>query len=225
MNIVLIEDDAMLARTLDELLRAEGHSIENLDHGDRAMTLLAPPRAGDAGHDADLVVLDLNLPGAGGLDVLAALRRHDTHTPVLILTARDGVEDRVRGLDLGADDYLAKPFALSELEARVRALLRRRGRSGPVTFGPLEFDSTTLSFRCHGEPLALPGREQRLLACLLHHAGRPVEKARLVQEAFGADNVGDNAVEVYIHRLRKRLPEPLVLRTVRGLGYVLDTRS
>ncbi|WP_026106218.1 response regulator transcription factor [Vreelandella jeotgali] len=225
MNIVLIEDDAMLARTLDELLRAEGHSIEHLDHGDRAMTLLAPPRAGDAGHDADLVVLDLNLPGAGGLDVLAALRRHDTHTPVLILTARDGVEDRVRGLDLGADDYLAKPFALSELEARVRALLRRRGRSGPVTFGPLEFDSTTLSFRCHGEPLALPGREQRLLACLLHHAGRPVAKARLVQEAFGADNVGDNAVEVYIHRLRKRLPEPLVLRTVRGLGYVLDTRS
>lgn len=173
MNIVLIEDDAMLARTLDELLRAEGHSIQHLDHGDRAMTLLAPPRAGDAGHDADLVVLDLNLPGASGLDVLAALRRHDTHTPVLILTARDGVEDRVRGLDLGADDYLAKPFALSELEARVRALLRRRGRSGPVTFGPLEFDSTTLSFRCHGEPLALPGREQRLLACLLHHAGRP----------------------------------------------------
>lgn len=225
MNIVLIEDDAMLARTLDELLRAEGHSIQHLDHGDRAMTLLAPPRTGDAGHDADLVVLDLNLPGAGGLEVLAALRRHDTHTPVLILTARDGVEDRVRGLDLGADDYLAKPFALSELEARVRALLRRRGRSGPVTFGPLEFDSTTLSFRCHGEPLALPGREQRLLACLLHHAGRPVEKARLVGEAFGADNVGDNAVEVYIHRLRKRLPEPLVLRTVRGLGYVLDTRS
>lgn len=220
MNVVLVEDDALLAQTLTELLAAEGHRVTHLDHGDRAMSLLAAQ-----GHGADIVLLDLNLPGHGGLDVLAALRQRDTETPVLILTARGGVEDRVRGLDLGADDYLAKPFALSELEARVRALLRRRGRSGVVAFGPLELDSATLSFRCHHQPLTLAPREQRILACLLHHAGQPVDKARLVQEAFGAEKVGDNAVEVYMHRLRKRLPAPLVLRTVRGLGYVLELAS
>lgn len=218
MNVVLIEDDALLAQTLGELLEAAGYRVTPLSHGDEAMSLLAAH-----GHGADIVLLDLNLPGHGGLEVLAALREHDTKTPVLILTARGGVEDRVRGLDLGADDYLAKPFALSELEARVRALLRRRGRSGVIAFGPLELDSATLSFWCHHQPLALAPREQRMLACLLHHAGQPVDKAHLMQEAFGAEHVGDNAVEVYIHRLRKRLPAPLVLRTVRGLGYVLET--
>lgn len=218
MNVVLIEDDALLAQTLDELLEADGYCVTHLDHGDQAMATLAAKR-----HGADLVLLDLNLPGYSGLEVLEALRRHDTETPVLILTARGGVEDRVRGLDLGADDYLAKPFALSELEARVRALLRRRGRGGVTTFGPLELDSATLSFRCHRQPLALAPREQRILACLLHHAAQPVEKSQLIQEAFGAEKIGDNAIEVYIHRLRKRLPEPLVLRTVRGLGYVLET--
>lgn len=218
MNVVLVEDDALLAQTLGELLEADGYGVTHLDHGDQAMAALTARR-----HGADLVLLDLNLPGCSGLAVLEALRQHDTDTPVLILTARGGVEDRVRGLDLGADDYLAKPFALSELEARVRALLRRRGHSGVIAFGPLELDSATLSFRCHNQPLALAPREQRMLACLLHHAGQPVEKTHLMQEAFGAETVGDNAVEVYIHRLRKRLPAPLVLRTVRGLGYVLET--
>lgn len=222
MHIVLIEDDTMLAQTLSELFASEGYRPTHLAHGDRAMALLAPSEAADSAHGADLVVLDLNLPGPGGLEVLEALRKHDTETPVLILTARGGVEDRVRGLDLGADDYLAKPFALSELEARVRALLRRRGRGGVIAFGPLELDTATLSFRCHRRELSLPPREQRLLACLLQHAGQPVDKAHLVAEAFGADSVGDNAIEVYMHRLRKRLPAPLVLRTVRGLGYALE---
>lgn len=219
MKLLLVEDDALLAESLLALLRDHGHRVEHLPRGDTALARLA-----DHEHGIDLVLLDLNLPGAGGLEVLEALRRHDSETPVLVLTARGAVEDRVRGLDLGADDYLAKPFALDELEARVRALLRRHARATRLTLGPLEFDATTLGFTIDGAPFPLPPREQRLLACLLRHAGEPVEKARLAEEAFGGEPLGDNAIEVYVHRLRKRLPaERLALRTVRGLGYLLET--
>ncbi|MYL24928.1 response regulator [Halomonas alkaliantarctica] len=217
-HIVLVEDDAVLAETLSELLRGDGYRLTHFDHGSEAMALLSRPA-----HEAHLVLLDLNLPGYGGLEILDALRRHDRETPVLILTARGAVEDRVSGLDLGADDYLAKPFALSELEARVRALLRRQSQPhGLLMLGPLALDPTSLSFTLDNQPLALPPREQRVLACLLRHAGQPVEKSRLVVEAFNEANIGDNAIEVYIHRLRKRLPAPLKLLTVRGLGYLLD---
>ena len=123
MKLLLVEDDPLLAETLSDAMHLEQFTVTTLDDGDQARALLSRP-----GHGTDLVLLDLNLPGASGLDVLAALRRHDSDTPVLIITARGAIEDRVRGLDLGADDYLAKPFALDELEARVRALLRRRGR-------------------------------------------------------------------------------------------------
>jgi two-component system response regulator TctD len=133
------------------------------------------------------------------------------------------VEDRVRGLDLGADDYLAKPFALDELEARVRALLRRRERGQALQVGPLNFDATAQRFTLDGAALPLPPREQRLLACLMRHGGEPVDKARLVEEAFQGEPMGDNAIEVYIHRLRKRLAGgAIALRTVRGLGYLLE---
>lgn len=221
MKLLLVEDDTLLADSLLELLRGEGYRVNHLSDGDTALARLAT-----AGHGVDLVLLDLNLPGAGGLEVLEALRHHDRETPVLILTARGAVADRVRGLDLGADDYLGKPFALDELEARVRALLRRHARTTRLTLGPLELDATTLGFTLGGEPFPLPPREQRLLACLLRHAGEPVEKSRLAEEAFGGEPMGDNAIEVYVHRLRKRLPtEQLCLRTVRGLGYLLETGS
>ncbi|WP_192036754.1 response regulator transcription factor [Halomonas sp. YLGW01] len=218
MKLLLIEDDPLLAETLGDAMRLEQFSVTTLDDGDRALAHLSAP-----GHDADLVLLDLNLPGTGGLEVLAALRRHDSDTPVLIITARGAIEDRVRGLDLGADDYLAKPFALDELEARVRALLRRRGRTQTLRVGGLSFDPEAQRFTLDDKTLALPPREQRLLACLMRNAGAPVDKARLAEDAFAGEAMGDNAIEVYIHRLRRRLKDSDVsLRTVRGLGYLLE---
>ncbi|APE32003.1 DNA-binding response regulator [Halomonas aestuarii] len=218
MTLLLVEDDALLAETLADALRLEGHEVRHLDDGETARARLSDP-----GHGVAMVLLDLNLPGCGGLEVLQALRRHDRDTPVLILTARGAVEDRVRGLDLGADDYLAKPFALDELEARVRALLRRRTPTTELTVGSLVLDTRHQRFTLEGEPLALPPREQRLLACLMQHAGEPVDKARLAEEAFQGAAMGDNAIEVYVHRLRKRLGSTgPALRTVRGLGYLLE---
>ncbi|WP_458526811.1 response regulator transcription factor [Onishia taeanensis] len=220
MKLVLIEDDPLLAETLGDAMRLEQFTVTTLDDGDQALALLSEP-----GLDADLVLLDLNLPGASGLEVLAALRRHDSDTPVLIITARGAIEDRVRGLDLGADDYLAKPFALDELEARVRALLRRRGRRQTLRVGGLGFDPEAQRFTLDDTRLALPPREQRLLACLMRHAGTPVDKARLAEDAFAGEVMGDNAIEVYVHRLRRRLKDSDVrLHTVRGLGYLLEAK-
>lgn len=218
MNLLLVEDDRLLAETLTDVLRLDGYRVMALDDGE-----LARQRLEAAGHGHDLILLDLNLPGCSGLDILAALRRHDRATPVLILTARGAIEDRVRGLDLGADDYLAKPFALDELEARVRALLRRQTRGTTLQVGALAFDSLAQRFTLADEPLDLPPREQRLLTCLMRHTGEPVDKARLAAEAFAGDAMGDNAIEVYVHRLRRRLAASDVeLRTVRGLGYLLE---
>ncbi|MDW7746407.1 response regulator transcription factor [Halomonas sp.] len=218
MTVLLVEDDALLAETLVDTLGLEGHAVCHLSDGDAARARLSVP-----GHGVELVLLDLNLPGCSGLAVLEALRRHDRDTPVLILTARGAVEDRVRGLDLGADDYLAKPFALDELEARVRALLRRRSPDPQLRVGALKLDTRHQRFTLDDAPLALPPREQRLLSCLMHHAGEPVDKARLAEEAFQGDAMGHNAIEVYVHRLRKRLGDSgVALRTVRGLGYLLE---
>ena len=219
MRLLLVEDDALLAETLTDVLRLDTHQVTTLSNGNEAHQLLSAP-----GHGQDLVLLDLNLPGYNGLEVLAALRRHDKETPVLILTARGAIEDRVRGLDLGADDYLAKPFALDELEARVRALLRRHTRSTSLQVGSLDFDSLSQRFTLAGDALNLPPREQRLLGCLMRHAGTPVDKARLAEEAFAGEAMGDNAIEVYVHRLRRRLSGTDVeLRTIRGLGYLLES--
>ncbi|EPC03586.1 hypothetical protein L861_18800 [Litchfieldella anticariensis FP35 = DSM 16096] len=218
MKLLLVEDDTLLAETLNDALQLEGYQVVSLDDGAIAQQRLATP-----GHGYDLILLDLNLPGCNGLEVLASLRRHDSKTPVLILTARGAIEDRVRGLDLGADDYLAKPFALDELEARVRALLRRQTHDHALQVGTLAFDALTQRFSLDGEPLNLPPREQRLLNCLMHHIGEPVDKAQLAEEAFAGDAMGDNAIEVYIHRLRRRLKGSQVeVRTVRGLGYLLE---
>lgn len=218
MKLLLVEDDRLLAETLADTLRLDGYQVMALDDGDLARQRLEAP-----GHGHDLILLDLNLPGCNGLDVLATLRRHDHNTPVLILTARGAIGDRVRGLDLGADDYLAKPFALDELEARVRALLRRQSRDTTLQVGSLSFDSLAQRFTLAGETLNLPPREQRLLACLMRHAGEPVDKTRLAEDAFAGEAMGDNAIEVYVHRLRRRLVASDVnLHTVRGLGYLLE---
>ncbi|WP_372610956.1 response regulator transcription factor [Halomonas sp.] len=218
MTILLVEDDPLLAETLLDALRLGGHEVHPLADGRLARQRLSMPA-----HGHDLVLLDLNLPGCSGLEVLQALRTHDRDTPVLILTARGAVEDRVRGLDLGADDYLAKPFALDELEARVRALLRRRSTDPELRIGPLTFDTLSQTFSLDNQSLALPPREQRLLVCLMRHEGEPVDKASLTREAFQGDAMGNNAIEVYVHRLRQRLAgHAIAVKTVRGLGYLLE---
>lgn len=218
MTLLLVEDDRLLAESLKHALEQADHGVLHLADGISARDHLARPD-----HATGLVLLDLNLPGCSGLDVLAALRRHDRDTPVLILTARGAIEDRVRGLDLGADDYLAKPFALDELEARVRALLRRGQPQRRLEVGGLSLDTLNQQLCLNDEPLALPPREQRLLFYLMRFAGEPIDKTQLAAQAFQGDAMGDNAIEVYVHRLRKHLAgSGVVLRTVRGLGYVLE---
>jgi two-component system OmpR family response regulator len=174
----------------------------------------------------DLAILDIGLPGLSGLDVLKRLRARKSTTPVLMLTALDTLADRVRGLDLGADDYLAKPFDLPELEARVRALLRRGSQSTPfLEHGPLRFDTVGRRVYVDKKPLDLSPRELAVLELLLMRAGRVVSKEHMVNHLYGwGDEVGDNAIEVNVYRLRKKL-EPLgcEIRTVRGMGYLIDS--
>ena len=174
----------------------------------------------------DAVILDLYLPGMDGLQVLRAARAEGCEAPVLVLTARGEPTDRVAGLDTGADDYLIKPFELSELEARVRALLRRRGptRSTTIKVGEVEFDAVLRRVKVAGQPVELPRRELALLEVFISHPGRVFDKETLLDRVFGYDDdVNPEAVELYVCRLRKRLQEGHVrIRTLRGLGYILE---
>ncbi len=218
MRLLIVEDDPLIAHSLVKALGPLGNTVETFSR-------LAEARAALAHSRFDLIVLDLGLPDGNGLTLLGELRERSDATPVLILTARDGVEERVRGLDLGADDYLAKPFSVAELEARVRALLRRSQQrtDNRLQFGPLCFDPTTGVATLHGEALALPRRELGLLEGLLLHAGRIAPREMLETRLFGFGEVGPNALEVYISRLRKRLQTSgLRIRTLRGLGYRLE---
>jgi len=174
----------------------------------------------------DLVILDLGLPKLDGFEVLRRLRRRGAKVPVLVLTARDALQDRVRGLDLGADDYLIKPFDLPELEARVRALIRR-GQSGGgslLTHGTLTLDTAGRCASLNGEPLELSARELGVLEVLMLRSGRVVSKEQLAEQLYGWDEeVGANAIEVYVHRLRRKIePAGVMIRTIRGLGYLLE---
>ncbi|TFH88457.1 response regulator [Billgrantia azerbaijanica] len=218
MRLLVVEDDPLIARSLDSALTPLGNTVEIFSRGAEARAALR--------HDAfDLILLDLGLPDGDGLGLLAELRERGDTTPVLILTARDGVDDRVRGLDLGADDYLAKPFSLAELEARVRALLRRSQQRSDnrLRLGPLAFDPATGAATLGEAPLELPRRELCLLEGLLLHAGSIAPREMLEGRVFGFGAVGSNALEVYVSRLRKRLQgSGLRIRTFRGLGYRLE---
>lgn len=173
-----------------------------------------------------LIILDIGLPDMSGFDVLKQLRRAGLQTPVLLLTARDAVKDRVAGLDLGGDDYMLKPFDPTELEARVRALVRRsHGAGSPLlSAGGLVCDPSTGTVTINDRPIELRRRERALLQCLLARPGKVVSRERLSSELFGHDEpVGPNALELYVARLRKKLqPDGPTIRTLRGLGYMID---
>ena len=221
MRIMLAENDTILADGLAEALRQSAHSVDWAKTGAEARDFLTS-------HDYDLVLLDLGLPRMDGLEVLRILRGRDTKTPVLIITARDSVEDRVTGLDAGADDYLVKPFALSELEARIRALMRRgQATQGPakvIDIGPIQYDVEARRVRVRGEPVELSAREFGVFEVLAQRLGRVVSKDQLVEQLCQVDvDVNPGAIEVYIHRLRKKLESAGVpIRTIRGLGYLLE---
>jgi DNA-binding response OmpR family regulator len=217
-RILLVEDDPALSRGIIALLKAAGHAADTAKDGETALFLAeAEP--------CSLVILDIGLPDMSGFDVLKKLRARACKTPVLILSARDHVTDRVKGLDLGADDYLLKPFDASELGARVRALLRRdHGDPCPVlVIGNLTIDRSRATAEICGRPLRLRRREWAVLDRLTAKVGDIVSKEKLIAEVFSYDDaVAPNAVEVYVARLRRKLePDGPSIKTMRGLGYML----
>jgi two-component system OmpR family response regulator len=221
MRILIAEDDPIIADGLCRSLRGSGYAVDRAANGIDADTALMA-------NTYDLLILDLGLPKMPGLDVLKRLRGRGNALPVLILTALDGTSDRVRGLDLGADDYMVKPFELPELEARVRALTRRSSGTTPlIQCGALSYDQVGRSALLNGQALDLSARELGLLEILLARAGRLVSKDQLVDHLCGwGEEVSHNAIEVYVHRLRKKLePGGVRIATVRGLGYCLEKQQ
>lgn len=221
MRILLVEDTEDLAEAIVRRVRRSGHAVDWAADGALADDILRSQRY-------DLVVLDITLPGRSGHDILKGLRQRGDATPVLVLTARSEIDDRVSALDLGADDYLVKPFDFRELEARCRALLRRRQgiADNASSYGNMVFDRAARQLRIDGAAVELPNREYRLLEIFLGSLGRVLSKADLAEQLFGFDDeAGPNAIELYVARLRKRLNgTPVSIRTLRGLGYVAELR-
>lgn len=219
MRVLVIEDDATLGRALQEFLAGQGYAVDWLADGQRGLHAMNH-------YTYDLLVLDLNLPDIDGLDVLKQLRQQGEHVPVLLLTARDSLADRVAGLDAGADDYLSKPFELDELAARVRAFARRHlSMAVPIVeFGNISLDTVHREVRVDGELLTISVRELSVLEMLLSRAGKIVTKQQITQTLSAIDaDFSENAVEVYVYRLRKRLEGARVsIKTVRGFGYMLE---
>ena len=219
MRILVVEDDPLLAESLIRALQQQGYSVGHARRGHDADALL---RA----HRYDLLLLDIGLPDVDGFEVLRRLRARADAMPVLVVTAREEVDERVHGLDLGADDYLTKPFSLSELEARVRALLRRAKPTlaSRIVVGGLTVDPAARRARIGGQPVDLTAREWALLDLFLARPGQAMSKltiARTVSD--GASSITPNTVEVYVSRLRAKLePAGIVIRTVRGLGYLWE---
>lgn len=219
MRIVIVEDNEPLAKAIAYRLQDRGHAADVLHDGAEADAFIAS-------EGADLIVLDINLPGKLGLDILRDLRHRNDGTPVILLTARAETKDRVKGLDLGADDYLVKPFDMDELEARIRALSRRKSLTygARESIGTLVFDRSSRQV-FHGDaPLDMPRRELSVLECLLERRGRIVSKSQIADFVYGIGaDVDETAVEPHVSRLRKRLADlDVTIKTARGLGYLLE---
>lgn len=216
MRITVVEDNVSLAKGIAYQLEDAGHAVDLLHDGADAETFLKQDQS-------DLVILDINLPGLDGLSLLAGMRARGDSRPVILLTARTNIEDRVIGLDAGADDYLIKPFEMAELEARVRALARRRTQPQRqfLTLGTLTFDPGGRQLTADGKPVQMPRREMAVFECLLQANGRLVSKQALLDYAYGVGtDIEDKVVEVYISRIRTRLkPFGIVIKSQRGMGY------
>ena len=220
MRVLLVEDDPMIGESIRQGLRQDGVAVDWVQDGEAAELALRTTVYA-------LVLLDLGLPRKSGLEVLTMLRRTGHMIPVLILTARDAVADRVRGLDSGADDYLVKPFALEELAARMRALLRRHsGRAEPLlTYGDLTLNPVTHHVTWRGTAVTLSSREFALLQALLERPGAVLSRTQLEERLYGwNEEIASNAVEVHIHHLRHKL-DPGLIRTIRGVGYMVPKIS
>lgn len=219
MRLLIVEDDPTLADGLMRSLEQSGYAVDCAINGDQANTMLQESVY-------DLAILDLGLPKLDGIEVLKRLRGRGGRTPVLVLTARDAIENRVQGLDAGADDYLTKPFDLVELEARVRALIRRGqlGSNASLTCGKLRLDTAARRAYCDLEPITLSARELGVLEVLMMRQQKVVNKEQIMEALCNWDeDIGDNAIEVYIHRLRKKIETSGAhIRTIRGLGYLLE---
>lgn len=219
MRILLVEDNGVLADGLSAILRGSGYAVDVVGDGASADAAIAT-------ETFDLVILDLNLPEMDGIEVLRAMRARKDKAAVLILTARGTPEDRVKGLDLGADDYMIKPFDVGEFEARVRMLLRRQAglRSSIVSYGNVTLDLNSRTFSAGGITIDIPARELGLLEILFMRAGKVVAKEAIIQSlAAFDDDLSANAIEQYVSRLRKRLAvHGLTVRTARGIGYYLE---
>lgn len=220
MRVLLVEDNLALAQGIETALVREGHAVDHAASVAAAEHILAV-------ETVDVMILDLGLPDEDGLQLLQRIRHRDVHLPVLILTARDGLDDKVRGLDLGGDDYLTKPFEQQELFARLRVLERRNTAvsSSILTVGPLRFDLGSHQLSVDGQLLALPRREFALLRALAEHPGRVYSQQDLEQKLYSLGGaLSSNAIEVHIHNLRKKLPRNLI-RNVRGVGYYFSVES
>jgi two-component system OmpR family response regulator len=218
-RILVVEDDPVLAAALSRALNQAAYAVDQVDNGDAANAAL------DSG-SYDLVVLDLALPKVDGLNVLRRLRDRRSRVPVLILSARDSLDDRVKGLDLGADDYMTKPFDLPEFEARVRALMRRgqHHATNVLRHGRLALDLEARRVFHDDKPVDFSARELAVMELLMSRQGRVVTKEQMVDRVFGwGEDVGSNAIEVCVHRVRKKLERYGVeIRTVRGMGYLME---
>jgi len=219
MRILLAEDDGMLADAVMRALSQSAHAVDVARDGGQADRALSS-------NDYDLAILDVGLPVCDGLEVLRRLRGRRSNVPVLVLSVRDSIEDRVAGLDLGADDYLTKPFHLFELEARVRALIRRANSrtSSDIVHGRLRIDTAGRRVYCDEQPVELTSREFAIAELMLTRVGRVVTKQQITDHLYGWDDtLSSNAVEVLMHRLRKKLEASgLNIRTIRGMGYLVD---
>jgi len=220
MRLLVVEDDPMIGAGIRTGLRQEGYTVDWVRDGDAADLATTT-------NEYEAILLDLGLPGKTGLELLAQWRRKQNTVPILIITARDSVDDRIAGLDTGADDYLVKPFDLNELAARLRALLRRRaGRASPlIELGPLTLDPATHDVRLNDEAITLSNREFALLHALLQQPGVPLSRSQLEDRLYGWDEeIGSNAVEVHIHALRRKIGNDLI-RNLRGVGYMVPRQA